>query len=211
MRDKYAPSLAPCCEMKGEWRDDYVHLEYWQRGSYAIPDRKPFYSPAIYEINDRIRYFDLCEYQVPQGVSDLITITKTYEFTGITEFHVRWYAHYDEIQMTKEYDNHSAYKISNYAYALMQRSPKAEAFESQRFVNTGVPKRSLLPAKEPEVLLLPEEPRMQWHESKVPNLRAEEPASLLKFEIAMNSDRIKTKRAKLAKSFKSVQRKAKGN
>jgi hypothetical protein len=113
--------------------------------------------------------------------------------------------------MTKEYDNHSAYKISNYAYSLMQRAPQAEAFESQRFVNTGVPKRSLLPAKEPEVLLLPEEPRMQWHENKVPNLRAEEPPSLLKYAKENDSACIKTKRAKLAKSFKSVQRKTKGN
>lgn len=113
--------------------------------------------------------------------------------------------------MIKEYDNHSAYKISNYAYSLMQRAPQTEAFESQRFVNTGVPKQSLLPAKEPEVLLLPEEPRMQWYEHKVPNLRNEEFPSLLKFAIENDSDQIKTKQAKLARSFKSVERKVKRN
>jgi len=87
-------------------------------------------------------------------------MTKTYEFTGITEFHIRWQAIYDEITLTKEYPSHSAYHISNYAYSIMQKAPLTDAFESYRYINTGVAKPSLLPAKEPEVLMLPDEPRM---------------------------------------------------
>jgi hypothetical protein len=89
-KDKYASRLSPCNEINGEWSDDYIHLEYWQLGSYFIPARKAFFAKATYDKIDRKRYFDLNEYKFPAPVSDSITITKTHEFTGITEFHVRW-------------------------------------------------------------------------------------------------------------------------
>jgi hypothetical protein len=115
--------MEPCSEINGEWNDDYVHLEYWQLGSYFIPARKALFSRAVYDKTERKRFFDLNEYNFPPAVSDLITITKTYEFTGITEFHIRWQALYDEITMYKEYPTHSVYHINNYAYSIMQRAP----------------------------------------------------------------------------------------
>jgi hypothetical protein len=108
LKNKYFSLLSECPEIQGEWLDNYVHLEYWEKGFSAIPSRQAESELILKSSSEKIMYLATR----PFSVYGEIFLEDSYEFHGQIELQ-NVQALYDEIILSVSCEDPAVICIPN--------------------------------------------------------------------------------------------------